>query len=90
MTAPIPINKALTVNRTQDREGKHWRIQSPETLTDAEAAAITFRAEPTDVVVGEYVEVEDANGIRIGHLATAQYKEPLFAPAFALCSIELR
>lgn len=68
---------------------KEWVIRTAGTLTDDEAKAITFRADPGQVVLGAYVEVEDAEGIRIGHLSNATYHRQAFGPAYVICAIEL-
>jgi hypothetical protein len=81
------MHKAMSVTH---KRGHGWTIATEHTLTDAEAAAITFRAEPRQVVMGEFVEVADAEGTRIGHVKTAEYVERAFGPAFVTVSIELR
>lgn len=70
------------------REG--WTIETAATLSDAEAMAITFRAEPKQVVMGQFVQVTDAEGIRIGHVKRAEYFDGIFGPAYVMVSIELR
>lgn len=70
--------------------GFGWKLSTPETLTDEAAATITFQATPEQVVLGEYVEVEDAEGIRIGHVQTAVYRERLGYSAYVVVTISLR
>lgn len=70
------------------REG--WTIETAATLSDAEAMAITFRAEPKQVVMGQFVQVTDAEGIRIGHVKSAEYVERWGGPAYVVVGIQLR
>jgi hypothetical protein len=67
-----------------------WRLSSSASLTDEEAKAITFRAAPEQVTLGSFVELADPEGIRIGHLSSASYREPLYGPGYVVVSIELR
>jgi len=67
-----------------------WALVTQETLTDEAAQAITFNAFPKDVVLGEFVEISDADGIRIGHVKTAEYVECLNGPDYVTVGIELR
>lgn len=85
MTEP---DDTFPVRLTRDRDG--WTAETTETITDEQAARFTFRTEPEDVVLGEFIQVVDAGGIRIGHLATATYHERAFGPAYVVCTIELR
>lgn len=71
------------------RSDWEWTIRATGPLTDAEAAAITFMAEPSQVVMGCFVSVIDAEGTRIGHLAAATYHRRAFGPPYVECSIEL-
>lgn len=80
----------VTVNRVKDRDGHYWLIETTATLLDEEAARVTFRAAPGQVVMGEHVVVRDSAGDRIGHLATAVYREQLSGPACVTCTIRLR
>lgn len=86
----IEIASRVSIRREKDRDGYHWNIEAQGSITDAEAAGITFRAEPEGVVLGEFVKVTDAEGTRIGHLSAATYHERAFGPAYVDCSIELR
>ena len=71
-------------------ENDGWKITTTKTLTDDEAQAITFQAAPEQVTLGEFVSVEDAFGIRIGHVKTAEYFERAFGPAFVTVGVNLR
>lgn len=70
------------------REG--WSIYTAATLTDEEAQAVTFRATPDQVRMGDFVELQDAEGTRIGHVARAEYVERWDGPAYVVVSIRLR
>lgn len=74
----------------EHKPGHGWLIASSANLTDEDAAAITFRAEPKQVVMGDYVEVSDPDGTRIGHVKTATYFERWNGPAYVNVTIELR
>ena len=50
-----------------------WTITSTSLLTDEAAQALTFLAEPKQVVMGDFVEVKDPAGTRIGYVAQAEY-----------------
>lgn len=76
------------MNITKNRDG--WKIESPAKLTDEEAKGITFRATPAQVVMGEFVEVVDPDGTRIGHVSEAVYRERWDGPAYVVCAITLR
>ena len=76
------------VRLTRDRDG--WTVVTPDVITDEQAARFTFRAEPEDVTLGEFIQVVDAEGTRIGHLASATYHEQPTGPAYVVCTIELR
>lgn len=89
-TPDTHIAAAIHVAREKDREGWGWTLTTEASITDEQAAAITWRATPDQVVLGEFVKVEDAGGYRIGHLSRAEYVEHTFAPAYVLCSLELR
>jgi len=67
-----------------------WVLETELALENKQAAAITFRAEPKQVVLGDYVEVRDAMGTRIGHVKTAEYFERWDGPAYVVVGIELR
>ena len=84
------ISARIDVRRERDEDGPHWTIEAQGSLTDEEAKGLTFMATPDAVVMGEYVEVVDAGGRRIGHLASATYYERPFGPAFVICGIVLR
>lgn len=87
--SPEEVAARVSVRREKDRDGYHWQITTQGTLTDDEAAGITFRAEP-GIVLGEHVNVEDAEGTRIGYLASATYHERAFGPAYIVVGIKLR
>jgi hypothetical protein len=76
----------LTVRRSNDGD---WSISTTTTITDKQAAAITWKANPGDVEMGAYVQVSDAGGLRIGHLATATYRKDWNEPAYVICGLEL-
>lgn len=84
------VTPGLLVARTQ-RNG--WELATTGSLTDQEAMALRFSARPSEVRLGAYVEVIDANGYRTGHLSRATYKEQRagLAPRspWVLCEIEL-
>lgn len=69
-----------------------WSIQSADgvALTDEEAMAITFRATPDQVTMGDFVAVNDAEGTRIGVVSSATYHERAFGPAYVTVAITLR
>ena len=71
-------------------KGHGWTIESPVSLTDTAAAAITFIADPEQVLMGEFVEVKDPEGIRIGHVTTARYVERWDGPSYVVVGYELR
>jgi len=66
-----------------------WSITTAATLTDAQAKVITWRANPADVVLGAYVQVSDAGGLRIGHLSRATYHNPWAQTPYVICELEL-
>ena len=73
------------------RTSEGWSITTAQELSNDEARAITFRADPKQVVLGDFVEVVDAGGTRIGHLSSATYHENLYmGPSYVICSIHLR
>ncbi len=72
----------------KNREG--WKITSLTALSDEEALEITFRAHPEQVVLGEFVEIVDPWGIRIGHVSAATYQRSVFGPPSVTCSVDLR
>jgi hypothetical protein len=74
----------ITISNSGD-----WSIVTAETITDAHAKAITWRANPSDVVLGAYVQVSDAGGLRIGHLAKATYHNPWAQTPYVICELEL-
>lgn len=78
----------FSVRLTRDRDG--WTAETLETLTDEQAKRFTFRTEPADVRLGEFFQMVDAGGTRIGHLASATYHERMTGPAYVVCTIELR
>lgn len=67
-----------------------WTITTAEAITDEAAAAITFRATPEQVVLGQFVAVNDADGVRIGHVKHATYVERFNGPAYVTVGIHLR
>lgn len=79
---------ATAINVTKDRDG--WRIETAGTFSDEEAKAVTFQATPEQVIMGEFVAVVDSVGLRIGHVAKAEYVERAFGPAYVVVAIELR
>ena len=85
MTTTTPSVRVDYRPRTQD-----WKISTDAELTDAQAMAITFRAEPKQVVLGAFVEVVDAGGTRIGHVSTAVYRERWDGPSYVVVTITLR
>jgi len=79
-----------TTRSMQLEQTKHgWALTTPGTLTDTEAQAITFRADPDQVRLGTYVEVVDAEGIRIGRITSATYHTRMTGPAYVVCHIDL-
>jgi hypothetical protein len=73
---PSPERHAMTTTRTTatvTRIGGGWTLTTALELTDAEACALTFQANPALVRLGDYVEVTDAEGTRIGHVAGGTY-----------------
>lgn len=83
-TIPITQHIELTVARSFD-----VTLTVADTITDEQAAGITFRAKPEQVRLGAFVQVKDAGGTRIGHLASATYHEPTFGPGYVNCAIKL-
>lgn len=67
-----------------------WIIETPRTLSNDEALNITFRAMPSQVVMGQYVQITDAEGIRIGMVKRAEYFERSWGPAYVVVGIDLR
>lgn len=72
-----------------EKLSEEWALHTDAELTDEEAAAITFQALPTDLVLGDFVAVHDAKGCRIGHAASARYYSPTFAPHYVVVGIHL-
>lgn len=67
-----------------------WHFTTEALMTDEQAAALTFRADAAKVRLGAFVQVTDAGGTRIGHLASATYhRGSYFGPDYVNCSIEL-
>ena len=66
-----------------------WQIVSATPLTDEEAASITFRADPTEVVLGGYVEVIDPEGVRVGNVSTAALGRDPFGPNYVTVGLTL-
>lgn len=71
------------------KHADNWSITSPVSLTDEEAQALTFRADPKQVVLGDLVTVTDPEGTRIGHVASATYHDRSYGPAYVVVTIEL-
>lgn len=69
--------------------GQGWKIETAATLSDEEAGAVTFIVEPKQAVLGEFVEVVDAEGIRIGEVTRATLQRRAFAPSIAVVEIAL-
>lgn len=67
-----------------------WILTFNQPISDAAAGALTFRAERGQVHLGDYVEVVDPKGIRIGELSGATLHRPPFCPSYVECSITLR
>jgi hypothetical protein len=67
-----------------------WTLTTEATLTDQQAGQLTFQAARSQVNMGAYVQVVDAGGTRIGHLASATYhRGSYFGPDYVMCTIEL-
>lgn len=71
------------------KTNKGWLVSTSESLSDFAAQAITFKARPEDVVLGEYVEVEDADGSRIARVSRATLVRRLHHPNEVLVEIEV-
>lgn len=76
------------INVTRVPEG--WVIESATDLTDAQASTITFRADPQDVTLADFVRVTDPEGDRIGEVSAAVLSRDTFGPAYATVAINLR
>jgi hypothetical protein len=76
------------MNVERDRDG--WKITSEVMLTDEQAKAVTFMADPIQVTLGGFVKIVDPGGIRIGHVEQAYYRERHTGPSYVICSIRLR
>lgn len=87
---PALAGRFVQVVRENDGLGMVWNITISGSISDEEAMAITFQAEPKEVVLGEHVNVIDAEGTRIGHIKTATYFERAFGPAYVIVGIHLR
>jgi hypothetical protein len=72
---------------TKNNDG--WTLETSESLTDAEAAALTIRAGAGEVWPGQYVEVVDDEGIRIGHVSSAVYYRDAFGPDYVIARLGL-
>jgi hypothetical protein len=83
--APRDVSGFMMVEKT--RQG--WKLSTTATLTDDEAKTLTFRAEPSQVTAGEFVEVIDADGTRIGDVATITYQRSLWDLGRVVCTIDL-
>lgn len=83
------LSARMNVEKTKDG----WRLSTEGALSDTDAGLLTFRAEPQQITLGEYVEVVDAEGIRTGHICSAIYREPVFGllrgEPYVVCDIEL-
>ena len=82
---PALPTTGIDVRRT--RAG--WKIESAAELTNEQACAIVFRADPSDVAMGDYVEVHDPEGIRAGEVYRATLHRQAFAPAYVTVEIDL-
>jgi hypothetical protein len=74
----------MTCEKTRDG----WKFSTNGTLTDADAGALTFRAEPEQVTMGASVEVHDAGGIRIGGSIPCDVQAAP-GPPYVVCEIDL-
>lgn len=85
--AALPSSVAIHLaNRYGD-----WYFTTNSTLTDEQAAALSFRATADQIELGAFVSVKDAGGQRIGYLASATYVEGrYFSPDYIVCTIKLR
>lgn len=88
-TALRPVTELLPTN-VEHKPGNDWTITITGSITDEQAAGITFRANPAQVTMGAFVEVVDHDGTRIGHVSTASYHERIAGPAYVTVTIELR
>lgn len=61
------------------REGWGWVYRTPATLSGTEAEALVIQTSDLRLArLGEYVEVYDANGIRIGQVVRATLHETFY------------
>lgn len=75
--------------RVEHKQGQ-WEITAVSgSLTDEQAAAITFIADPQQVVLGAFVAVNDEGGQRIGYVHRAELVRRAFAPSYVVASIQL-
>lgn len=90
MTTTTPTHEPYTgsLQVVKNRDG--WLVTAPIALTDRQAQEISWRAEPKQVVMGDFVEVVDPEGTRIGHVETAVYSRRLDGPPFVTVTIDLR
>lgn len=72
---------------TERLRGAGWRLTFMTSLTDEQAAAVTFVAAPEELTVGRYVEIVDTDGTRTGRIATISLR-PGTRP-LALASLDL-
>ena len=86
----VAAQKADTFPLGIRRERGDWIMETNEAITDEQAARITWRADARDVVLGAYVQVTDASGVRAGHLSSATYHERWNGPAYVVCALTLR
>lgn len=81
--------EAVRAERSEDRDGWFWMIEFGTSVSDAEAEAVTWRAAPDEVVLGEHVTVRDPGGDRFGHLSHADYVRDAWTAPFVTCRLEL-
>lgn len=68
-----------------DAEG--WTLTSDVVLSDEEAKALSFYTAPSEVRLGEFVQIADPEGLRIGHVSSAVLHR--YATGIVVCNVEL-
>jgi hypothetical protein len=84
MTDTIPVGAAVT-----HRPGYGWIIRTLQVLEDSEAASISWPVEPQAARLGEYVEIVDPLGVRIGRVNRATLESGSFGQRATFLHVDL-
>jgi hypothetical protein len=83
------MSDMLTGMTVTHRAGYGWIIRVPQALEDAEAASISWTVEPQAARLGEYVEVVDPLGVRIGQVNRATLERGGFGQRATYLHVDL-